>query len=73
MSTTASPARSRSSLPRLLTATEVAEQTGLPLSSVYELCRSNRIPHVRVGRALRFSATAIVDWIEAGGTAEDAE
>lgn len=71
MSTTASPARSRPTLPRLLTATEVAEQTGLPLSSVYELTRRDMIPHVKLGRAYRYSAPAVAEWIEAGGAADD--
>lgn len=56
-------------LPRLLTAQEVAEQTGLPLSRVYELSRRDEIPHVRLGRALRYSAPELRKWIRAGGTA----
>lgn len=58
-------------LPRLLTAQEVADQTGLPLSRVYELSREDQIPHVRLGRALRYSAPAVREWIEAGGTGYD--
>ena len=43
-------------LPRLLTAAEVAGQTGLSAARVYELVRAGQIPHVRLGRAVRFSA-----------------
>ena len=56
-------------LPRLLTAEEVAAATGLPLARVYELARDGSMPCVRLGRAVRFSAPALCQWIENGGTA----
>ncbi|HZD52677.1 MAG TPA: helix-turn-helix domain-containing protein [Woeseiaceae bacterium] len=60
------------SLPRLLTAREVAEATRLPLSTVYELSRRGEIPTVRIGgRTLRFAAPAIRSWIEEGGSSGD--
>ena len=40
---------------RLLTAEEVAELLRLPVSTVYDLARTGRLPHLRIGRALRFS------------------
>ncbi len=40
---------------QLLTAREVAELLRLPVSTVYELARTERLPHLRIGRALRFS------------------
>lgn len=40
---------------RLLTADEVAELLRLPVSTVYDLARTGRLPHLRIGRALRFS------------------
>ena len=58
-------------LPRLLSADEVSKQTGLPRARIYELVRSDAIPHVRLGRTVRFSADALLDWIEAGGTGYD--
>jgi len=61
---------SRSPLPRLLTARQVADQTGIPLSRVYELTREGDLPHVRMGRAVRYSAPALRAWIDAGGTGE---
>jgi excisionase family DNA binding protein len=40
---------------RLLTSEEVAELLRLPVSTIYELARTGRIPHLKIGRALRFS------------------
>jgi excisionase family DNA binding protein len=40
---------------QLLTAREVAELLRLPVSTVYELARTGRLPHLRIGRAMRFS------------------
>jgi excisionase family DNA binding protein len=40
---------------QLLTADEVAELLRLPTSTVYDLARTGRLPHLRIGRALRFS------------------
>ena len=56
-----------SPLPRLLTAEEVAQQLGLSRWRVYELAKLG-MPHVRLGRAVRFSADALREWLAAGGT-----
>jgi excisionase family DNA binding protein len=40
---------------QLLTAREVAEVLRLPVSTVYELARTGRLPYLRIGRAMRFS------------------
>jgi excisionase family DNA binding protein len=40
---------------QLLTAEEVAELLRLPASTIYELARTGRLPHLKIGRALRFS------------------
>ncbi len=40
---------------RLLTAEDVAELLRLPGSTVYDLARTGRLPHLRIGRSLRFS------------------
>lgn len=55
-------------LPRLLRAEDIAEQTGLSLARVYALVRAGQIPHIRVGRSVRFSEAAILAWIERGGS-----
>lgn len=57
-----------SRIPRLLTADEVAEATSLPKARVYELARTGEMPSVRLGRAVRFAESALLAWIEAGGT-----
>jgi excisionase family DNA binding protein len=40
---------------RLLTAEEVAELLRLPVSTIYDLACTGRLPHLRIGRVLRFS------------------
>lgn len=66
------PAASPQHLPRLLTAAEVAEQTGLPHATVYELTRRGELPAVRIGeRHYRYSAPAVREWLAAGGTRGD--
>jgi excisionase family DNA binding protein len=40
---------------QLLTAEEVAELLRLPVSTIYDLARTGRLPNLRIGRALRFS------------------
>jgi excisionase family DNA binding protein len=40
---------------QLLTADEVADLLRLPVSTIYDLARTGRLPHLKIGRALRFS------------------
>jgi hypothetical protein len=52
----------------LLTPQELADRLKLPLSWVYEKCRSNGkhgnpLPVLRCGRYLRFSWTEVVKWM----------
>lgn len=35
---------------------------------VYEMCRLDLIPHVRMGRHIRFDPVALSAWISEGGT-----
>lgn len=49
----------------LLQPTEVAERLGVPTSWVYAEARAGRIPHVRLGRYVRFRADAIDEWVAA--------
>ena len=59
-------------LPKLLTAPELAENfDSISRDRLYELAREGLIPHVKIGRSVRFSARAISAWLEAGGTAAD--
>jgi excisionase family DNA binding protein len=49
---------------RLMTAGEVAELLGVPVSWVYEQSRLGRIPTVTLGRYRRYRFDAIEAWIE---------
>lgn len=51
-------------VPRLLKVPDVIRLTGLPQWRVYELVADGKIPHMRVGRTLRFSEQALAAWIE---------
>lgn len=48
----------------LLNADEAAELLHVPRSTVYELARSRRLPHVRLGRSLRFTREQLARWVE---------
>ena len=58
----------RTTLPRLVTARDVAEQTGLPLARVYELSRQGNFPAIRFGRSYRFDPEVVSAFFAAGGT-----
>ena len=47
----------------LMTAAEVAELLGVPVSWVYEQSRRGRIPTVTLGRYRRYRRGAIEEWI----------
>lgn len=48
----------------LLTADEAAQLLHVPRSTVYELVRSQALPHVRIGeRGLRFTRSDLGGWI----------
>lgn len=52
----------------LLTAEEVSALLRVPVASVYELARSQRLPGVvRIGRLVRFQKAALRRFIESGG------
>lgn len=45
------------------------ERLGEPEWRIYELCRKGLIPHVRIGRRVKFDPQAIEEWISKGGAA----
>jgi excisionase family DNA binding protein len=49
---------------RLRTADEIADVLAVPLSWVREHTRSGAIPHVRLGRYVRYSLPAVLAWAE---------
>ena len=48
---------------RLLDVSEVAELLGLSRKHVYGLVESGRIPHLKLGRLVRFHPDSIEAWI----------
>ena len=57
----------------MLTAPEVARWLRLPLALIYELARTRRIPHARIGRQIRFDAGALNAWLAAGGSTDEGD
>lgn len=52
-------------LEKLATYGEIADETGLPLGSLYSLVAQNRIPHIRIGRrCVRFSRKQVRGWLD---------
>jgi excisionase family DNA binding protein len=49
----------------LLTAAEVAELLGMTKAWVYAETRAKRIPHVPLGRYVRYRRSALLQWIAA--------
>jgi excisionase family DNA binding protein len=47
----------------LLNADEAAQLLHVPRSTLYELVRSRHLPHVRVGRSLRFTRVHLARWV----------
>lgn len=48
----------------LLNADEAAQLLHVPRSTLYELVRSRQLPHVRVGRGLRFTRAGLHAWVQ---------
>ncbi len=46
---------------------EVCRILGQKRQGVYELCRQKLIPHVRLGRKIRFDMDKVNEWIDNGG------
>jgi excisionase family DNA binding protein len=49
----------------LIEAEEVAEMIGMGSDWVYAEARANRIPHIRLGRSVRFRRSSIEAWLSA--------
>jgi excisionase family DNA binding protein len=48
----------------LLNADEAAQLLHVPRSTLYELVRSRHLPHVQIGRSLRFTRTQLAGWVD---------
>lgn len=57
-------AESVSASSALLTADEVAAMLRVTAAWVYAQTRADRIPHVRLGRYVRFRQDAIEEWVD---------
>ena len=53
----------RGRLPRLLSVRAVADQTTLPLSTLYDLIARGELPAVRSGRSVRLDEQDVLRWI----------
>ncbi len=49
---------------RLIDAKAAGEQLGVPHSWLLAEARANRVPHVRLGRYVRFSPKQLAEWTE---------
>lgn len=58
---------STETVPKLLTAQEVARRLDVPSARVRDLARRNMLPYVRLGRQLRFDPQRLENWIAQGG------
>jgi excisionase family DNA binding protein len=49
---------------RLLTPAEIADLLGVKQSTIYQWSHQGFIPHVKLGRLLRFREQAVAEWVE---------
>jgi excisionase family DNA binding protein len=49
---------------KILDVRGLANSLGLPISKIYTLTRTKRIPCYKIGRDLRFRESEIVTWLE---------
>lgn len=47
---------------RLIDVAEAAELLGVPVSWIRSAARADEIPHIRIGRYLRFRRDRLVEW-----------
>ncbi len=48
---------------RLISATEVADLLAVPVTWVREATRAGRLPHVRLGRYVRYERDQVLAWV----------
>jgi excisionase family DNA binding protein len=56
-----------------MTAAAVADRLGFTLAHVYELARSGKIKSLRQGKYVRFTETALLEYIASIGSPADTE
>jgi excisionase family DNA binding protein len=58
---------------RLLSIAEAAQLLGISQSFLYKLAESKSIPHLRLGRAVRFDVAQIDAWLRRHSVGEEDE
>ena len=48
---------------RLISIRETEEYTGIAVNTLYKMVSQRRIPHVKVGRLVKFDKTLLDEWI----------
>jgi len=56
----------------LLSAEELATQLNVPKSWIYDRTRDNTIPHIKIGKYVRFSLPDVLNWLKTNGTKNNA-
>ena len=51
-------------LARLLTVDEAAGMMGVSICTIYRWAEANTVPHLRLGRTIRFMEPRLLEWIE---------
>jgi len=49
---------------RLLTPAEIADLLGVKPSTIYQWTHQKFIPHVKLGRLVRFREQVVLEWVE---------
>ena len=53
-----------SSSPRLLDIHEAAQYTGVSVTTLYKWVSQRKIPHIKIGRLVKFDPVALDEWIK---------
>jgi excisionase family DNA binding protein len=62
---TTSRSKSTQATPIFLTVSEAAKLLRITTRSIYQMIAESRIPYRRVGRAVRFEQTELMEWTKA--------
>lgn len=49
-------------MPKFLNATELAAILGVNTETIYRKVRNENMPHLRIGRSLRFDLDTVIKW-----------
>ena len=57
--------------PEILTVSELASLLQVPVSWIYERTRTGQIPHLRLGKYVRFERDTVLEWARTNGSMEN--